>query len=511
MGLINKLSSLFSKPVDVNPPTSIASTLAPIMNYYEATEYNANRKFIFNSLTSADLDIATARKDVMSKSRYLMNNSPLLSGIVDRFVTYTISSGLYPIPSSSDPVYNQLALSAFNKWSKKADVNGKDDWVTIQEIIYRSILVDGDIFVFLTGETGTDGVNRPRIQLVESHLVDSGKFDNDTNYIDGVKLDGSGKVISYQVTTFENGKEVKKEYKPDELLQFMYATRANQHRGIGILASVINTAIDLDDILALEKAAVKEVSGHTDIIKTATGEAADADQLLKRKFDVTKVNHGSSTTLNSTVSQWEYYRKAFGPSAKVLKAGDEWSGYKPERPSPAWEGFVDFICNVIAIAVGVSPSVLLGTKMGGADSRRDIEATQRLFERHQRALAVQFSKIYEYVIDAEYQNGFIKSRPSDWNAVEWQYPKKISADLGRESQQDRADVAAGLLTLSEYCGRYGIDYHVHLQQLGNERTDVKAVEEEFGLKTGEIADKLYAVNGQVIPSAPVTTNNQPTT
>jgi len=45
--------------------------------------------------------------------------------------------------------------------------------------------------------------------------------------------------------------------------------------------------------------------------------------------------------------------------------------------------------------------------------------------------------------------------PKDWQEVRWYFPKSISVDRGRDALQDRADVAAGLMSHEEFHGRYG--------------------------------------------------------
>jgi hypothetical protein len=92
-------------------------------------------------------------------------------------------------------------------------------------------------------------------------------------------------------------------------------------------------------------------------------------------------------------------------------------------------------------------------------------------------------RVWAFVIeDAE----GLGSAPGDWRDVEWQFPVKLTVDAGREAQQDREDVRSGIISLEEFCGRWGLDWRTHLAQLKEEQEAVTRADE-----TGVLRQRLY--------------------
>ena len=116
-------------------------------------------------------------------------------------------------------------------------------------------------------------------------------------------------------------------------------------------------------------------------------------------------------------------------------------------------------------------------KVGGADTRRDLAAAQRVVSCWQQDIEAGLQLIFEYVIEADARTQL----PTDWRTVSWQYPRAITVDAGRQSQADREDVRTGAMTLAEYCGQYGMSEREHVAQL---------VAEELSLDTS--ADEAEA-------------------
>jgi len=131
---------------------------------------------------------------------------------------------------------------------------------------------------------------------------------------------------------------------------------------------------------------------------------------------------------------------------------------------------MDYLVNSIALSTNFPPSVLLGSKMGGADSRRDIASAARTVEQWQGDLIPDMARIYVHALEPEVESGALQNAPADWkSAISWQTPKSISVDYGREAQQDREDIKLGLGTRREYFGRWGQDWREEEAQ-----TDVEA-------------------------------------
>lgn len=438
-------------------------------NGYEAAKSSPARSNISLTVQNAKKDINKfTRHELLRKARYLYRNSPIIRGLIERLVTYCIGTGLHPTPNTSDTDWNDRALKAWKGWASQPDLESRLPFSVIQTVLFRSMLVDGDIFSLLTfGDSG-----RPRIQLVESQdITHNNRAKGDDP--DGVLLNEiSGRPEAY----LWKGEE---RISSDTIVQHYIPERPGQHRGVTLLAAIINTAHDIDDILALEKAGVKEACSKTDVVETASGELPSNDYIGK------SYTSSSSSTSDETVDR--YYRESFGPEAKVLRKGDKFNQYQNTRPGTAWQGFMEFLSQLICLGAGLPPSLLLGTKVGGADTRRELATAQRVIDMWQQMFSAQLQRIYEYVIQDEIDAGYLPGAPKDWRSVEWQCPAKITVDSGRDQQQDREDVKAGLLSRREYFGRYGQDWKEQLTQCGDEAKFISDLAKNLGVERGEIA------------------------
>ena len=142
-------------------------------------------------------------------------------------------------------------------------------------------------------------------------------------------------------------------------------------------------------------------------------------------------------------------------------------------------------------------------KVGGADTRRDLSTMQRVVEEWQSVLIQQWQLIYEHVISAEIEDGPLRDPPRDWRECDWQCPRAVTVDAGRQAQQDREDVRTGNMTLREMCGQYGQSWRQHLRQLAVEARAVFDIEDEHKLPRGTLYNRLYTQTAPSITLQPV--------
>ena len=441
-------------------------------NWYEGSRWSPHRSWVWYPLQDArkDLDRFT-RYELAKHSRYLYKNSPFIRGLIERLVNLVIGSGIYPVPISSNPKWNLRAKNCWAKFCRAPSIDSRQHMSQFQRVKSRGRFVDGESFTLLTYDPKT---GRDKLQGFEADRITSANSEaQGPMNCDGIILNEAGYPIYYHV------RGVDQPYPAAAMVHHFTQTRDQQSRGEPILAAAINTARDVDDILALEKQAVKEASGHKDIIKTQTGDI-NPESIRKLRYNV---NYPTVMSLpNDSVTRDDYYRIQFGAQPVVLKTGDEYTPYKPDRPGSAWQGFMAFLANTICLSTGLPPSIVLPVDVGGTDIRRDLELAQRIIEPWQNDIAFEFQQIWEYVMQGEIQDGGLVSPPADWNNVRWHFPKSITVDRGRDAMQDRADVQAGLMSREEYHGRYGDDGDSYEQSVIDEAQRRKARIEKAGFK-----------------------------
>jgi capsid protein len=411
---------------------------------------------------------------LLKQSRDLADNSPIIDGLIERLVTYVIGSGLHPYAASTDPDWNVAANLRWRTFARHPDLRGQCDWTMLLAQVYRTELRDGDCGVVLT----SDLEGNPKLATYEGLSIQSERqsltvIPSTTEY-DGVKLGSRGEPLAYRIIG-QDGESA--EWIDATNFVLVYAPRRpGQVRGVPLLASAIHTARDVQEILDLEKLAVKDASSKTDIIRTASGEVDD-EQILRGDY-----------TGQDGVQRSEYYRRVLGPEARILAPGDEYTPYVSQRPGQTWQGFMDFLSYTICLAARIPPSVLLQIKVGGADTRRDLAAAKRVFDLDQRRLTSQLTPVWHYVIASDIAAGKLTSPAEPLADPIWQVPKSITVDAGREAQQDREDVKLGLLTLEEYWAQFGEDWLDQERKNIAEMLKRKSLLAEAGLGLAEYAN-----------------------
>lgn len=419
-------------------------------NWYEASRWSPNRSWVWYPVQSPrrDLDRFT-RYELSKHARYLYKNSPLIRGLIERMVTLTVGSGFHPVfKSASKPEYSTKATAWWKKKERNIHLGCKCSMSQYQRAVARARFVDGECFSIKTFD---DVSMEDRVQGVEADTVTGSDAttranDKSLSSVDGIQLNKQGTPIAYKM------RNVDTPYSADDVIHHMTPTRLGQYRGETTLAAAINTARDVDDILALEKQCVKDASSKQDIIKTPTGE------LNQETFRSLRYGQNYPTTFNLPAddrTKDDYYRVKFGAQPVVLKSGDEYTPYKPDRPGAAWQGFMDFLANTICLSSGFPASVILPINVGGTDIRRDLDVAQRVVEPLQMDMACEFDSILHYFMDGEIADGQLRDAPDDLN-VHWHFPQRINVDRN-QAAQDRADVQAGLMSIEEYHARYGGD------------------------------------------------------
>ena len=457
----------------------IASLLRPfrrghVRARYEAGVHSAFRSWYPSPIQSAAKDVATDRQTLLNLARRWDHNSPLIAGILEKVATHTIGTGLNPIPNSGSARWNKQVARKWRNWARKPELTDRFSWGTVQRILWRSALRDGDAFLLLT--TREDGA--PAVQMIEGHRIREPnvyqpRFDP-TDPGDGVVRDPVGKHVFYKLVNEADGK-LERNLDGTAVVQILLPQRPDQPRGVTIFASALKTVHNLDDILRLEQLAVKDSASKVDIIETESGELP-----LEETGTIDGVTSGQDAA--------GYYHNVFGPESKVLKRGDSWKGYEPKRPGPAWQGFVEFLTAMIGFSTGLPPTFLVPAKIGGADTRAILAAAARTLEVWQWAQADSYQRVYEFVVQSWIDRGEIGNAPKDWDEVTWQMPRSITADAGRDARADLDKVAAGLMTLEQYFGELGL--------VATEEVEKLAIEDEKILeRSPSLHGRLYSKPG----------------
>ena len=433
---------------------------------YEAVYSSGARSNISSPAKTATRDMRKfTRRRLLELSRYFYQNSPTYVGIIERLVAYTVGSGHKVRAKSSDPEFNRQADDFFSAWCNDVCFCGRIDFLTFQNIVVRAMFVDGDVGSVLCVYGG-----RPYVQQVESHLI-TDKINADWDKPDGVKLTAGGRVVGYSVATDDDETEFA-DIPEKRLVLHYFPLRPNQYRGVPVATSALLTIHDLDDILALEKQAVKTTSSQTMVI-TREGDAED--EPFKSQWTDDKI--ADPAEYEKHVAQ-----KVECAHLTLLNPGDKMESMFCDRPGPAWQGFVEFLCNSIAFSTALPVSLVYGNKVGGADTRRELATAERAIAPWQNRLCEQLQKIYEYAVSCACDRGLINApKPADWNKTLWLHPPRATVDLGRDFSIDMSLVKAGLMSVEDFEAKNGKNWREVVEQIAVEKAYMQTVADEYGI------------------------------
>ena len=438
------LLNRFGAPLGRSRP--VAST-----SYYDATAYNGRVRRHVNATIgdpSATLDRAS-RERLLGLARYLHANSGIVRGAIEDLATYSIGNGLIP-QSQAQPETAQAYEDFFREWSKIADATGHLTFGQMQRVASMRLDVDGDIgFLLVSTKTGF-----PRLQMVEAHRIAA---EHDAKaFVDGVRTAKDGRVISYSIKEGERHRRVA----ADDFVLLLEPERAQQTRGVTALVHAITHLQDVQDIVHYEKVAVKMNSAIGIAIKTESGAADAGSSYIESGYTSTDTGGLALDTFSAGM-------------VPRLKIGESIDSFGSARPSPAFEGFIDFLVREVAVGLGM-PQEFIWNPQGlvGATQRFVLGKAARRFEERQHLFVHRFlNRIWGWVISKGIKRGDIPAS-DDWHKVVWQRPAKISVDIGREAAANRDDIRTGIRSVAEDAGERGIDWMELRDQKEREATDL---------------------------------------
>jgi capsid protein len=485
MNLINNIKRLLipeDKPSQEAP--SIPSAYHP--TYWDGIQRTRLRKNIPYTFKSARSNNTWTRKEMASISRYLYDNDGLVHGAINDMARYSFP--LSPQAITDDPYWNLEAESIFKEWSHSADISGRYGFDEMQRLLSIAIDRDGDAGVLFVRYNGL------KLQMIESHRV--GDFiEQDSGFMDGVRTNRYGKPIEYLIADESiHGEFYPKSTKyrrvPANAISWLLdPERAEQQRGLPAIKHAINHIRDIKEILEHEKTGVKNLSTIAAVLESETGEA-DPDAWNTSEI----MDEATRLTVNDIQSG----------SIPVLKKGEKLSPFSYNRPSPTFQGFLEFIIREFSVGMGL-PYEFLWHPAGitGPAQRFIMGKAQRRFRERQRLFGPFMRKVWAVVISDAIANKKLKSVP-DWYKCRIQAPAELTIDAGREAAQEREDVLAGLMTMREHFGKRGMDWQSECQQKAKEMKYIleksKTLAEETGVNFDTIVNLL--IKGEFVGNAP---------
>lgn len=316
----------------------------------------------------ADSVILFDLPELRDRSRDLERNSPIAAGAINTKVTNVVGTGLKPRAAIDREILSGLTDEQCDAWERAAEAefrlatSGKDfdverqlTFFQSQDIVFRSQLSAGDIFVNLPRISRVNNPYSLRINFIEADRVCNPNFAPDTeNMVAGIEKDRFGAPLKYHVAKFHPGNiryTKKREWlslnafdaNGRQLVLHVYRKRrTGQTRGVPDLAPVVELIKQFSTYTDNEIQAAVVSSLLTVVIKSSNPnpELVDQDEKAKERIDTDGIKLGSG----SVIGLW--------PDEDI-------SVVDPKRPNVAAQAFLHAMAEQIGVAIEMPFEILV--------------------------------------------------------------------------------------------------------------------------------------------------------
>lgn len=469
MNLIDKTLAVFDPSSALR--REIARQKLTAFSRYDAARITRDRPQARVNMPAEQIGGTTERIRLMNRARDLDDNFATTRAILTHFIVHVAGDLSYQARTGNADLDRQVE-TYFRKWMCCCDITGRHDFLSLVQLVLRSVIVDGDCGVIVARDA-----ENLRLQTITADRIGrDNDIGNVPTYVGGITLNQLGVPVSYRIYTRSNtGAYQDFVEQPSEFFCHVFnATRLDEYRGRSVMATMLNDAADISDLVEYEKLAARWSSSQAGVITTEFGADEEMASMLRGGTD----NFGNDIKLTALEPGRVNYLNA-GESMEAFKAGD--------RPAPAFREFVQYLENRMCRSLGVSARVILDRPSMGPEARKDLMQAERTFDFWRRLLEGQFlNKVRRMVLLNGIAHGDL---PDSENIMhgEWQWPGSVSIDAGRDARADIELWRAGLTTASEIYGENGRDWESSLQQRAKESAYIKKLAEENGVSPEEIS------------------------
>jgi capsid protein len=453
---------------------------------YDATRYTPERAWIPGVPQAARLDLTPAgRLRMVNRARDAEHNVPLIGRILDLFELYAVGPGLVMQPDSSSEEWNERAAEWWSGWEKRCDLGSLLPFTFSQGVLTRRFVVDGEDFIVKTYDPLT---KEPAIQFVESPRVATPPEQKDGNLLyDGVTMTEFGRPTGYWIGTekFDESGAVKTTYdlKPaSSVIHVWEPMRFGDVRGATMFHAVLDLLQDLREISKLELQAAKSAAATTEIITTPTGEL-DPAQMLKARFGMAKTGGATPPPgVCASTDPGTYYEAVLGARPKVIKQGDKYEQFRSERPSVVTQAYLRTLMELVCVGIGLPLQVVLFESTQGTTLRALMDVFSGFSRARSLVIQAACVEVYRYAMNwARVNVPTLRDAPGDWDQVAVYPPKSPNTDIGRNSQAELAELAAGMTTQREIYARRGLVSSRERRRWFEEQAADRRLATEFGV------------------------------
>ncbi len=456
-------------------------------------------------------DIEANLDTLVSRSRSLYMTAPIATSAIKSTRTNVVGSGLklkaridYEVLGITEEQSQELEDAIereFALWAdtSKCDALGVNNFYEMQSLFLLGQLLNGDAFCLRKYENPTPYMPYGlRLQLIESDRICTpnlgvnvlfgnspylsyGKNDKNGNEIySGIELNKDGKAIAYWICNQYPKAQNVGNYKALEwnrvtaygentglpnILHMFEAERAEQRRGVPILAPVIETLKQLSRYTDAELMAAVISGMYTVFIKTDSPTDMPFGEALPNEYERVEHNENEYELGNGAIN--------------VLGTNESIQIADPKRPSTSFNAFINAMSKQIGSALEIPQELLLKEfNASYSASRAALLEAWKMFRMRRENLARAFCQpVYEMFLTEAVASGRIKLKGffqdpiihKAWCGADWNGPAPGMIDPVKEVNAAKMRVEQGFSTREEETmGLTGGNFSKNARQLKKE-------------------------------------------
>jgi len=466
---------------------------------------------------SPEEDIDANLYTLRGRCRDLDMNAPLGRAALRTTRTNVIGSGLrlksridaafLGLTEEEADAWEQNTEREFDLWARSlhCDALKMNNFYELQQIAQLGWIMNGDAFVLLKfGDVKPYMPYGLRLHLIEGDRVcnpnvygspvasgvlsvETRNPDNGNLIVSGVEIDGSGAAVAYHVAskypysytrldtplTWTRVPAFGERTGRPNILHLMDCERAEQRRGVPMLAPVVEQLKQVSRYSEAELMAAVVSSMFTVFIKTAS----PAEMPL-----------GSAIPVEQQVAPEDPAAYEMGSGAiNVLGPDESIEVANPQRPNTAFDGFVNALCRQIGAALEIPQELLQKSFQSSySASRAALLEAWKMFRMRRTWFANDFCQpVYEEWLAEAIARGRITApgffddpaKRSAWSAAEWNGPAPGQVDPLKEANAAVVRINNGLSTRErETMELTGGDFDRNVTQLKREQQIMQEVQ-----------------------------------
>ena len=444
---------------------------------YSASEWEQGKRQYYpllDPVADRHVDQWSITKLRSDSRKVFVNFGPLRTAVYER-ARYAVGHSWLPRFMGEDTDWGKLASDWLTKiWFQTGNLAGPTwNWWKSLQIESRYLDVFGEIFVYKV----IDSAGFPRYQHIPPYRIDvpraPGSVNNDGQLskgpyagrkcIYGVVQDDTGAAIAYNVRGKDN--ESDRIIPAEQLLhvglwEFVDQTRPISNIAHGILDIRDSMAVQTNEKRALEIAssiAVLESNpiGGMDVNDSTTFFRAEANRVgtqLENPGQPVPPGYQTEPT------PLQVYKFIDNGEYKYFKAGtgSDVKAFQFQRPAEQVTTFLDRLGrNCINFIFPYDLIMQPNTQNSGATRSLWVRANNLVRERQVDLYPGAKQRVL-FALSRAIELGILPEN-EDWMEFEFSLPRKPSIDAGRDAQQDREDLKAGIRTWSDIHAELGTD------------------------------------------------------